>query len=60
MREWVSKEEEGVGKKGESLSLYKGGRGDAPPHLLGKIAYSPSAVIDGAVGLPTSVLMRIS
>ena len=48
-----------MGKKGESLSLYKGGRGDVPPHLSGKIAYSPSAVIDGMVGLPTSVLMRI-
>ena len=48
-----------MGKKGESLSLYKGGGGDVPPHLPGKIAYSPSAVIDGAVGLPTSVLMRI-
>ena len=59
MREWVSKEEEGVGKKDESLSLYKGGRGDAPPHLPGKIAYSPRVVIDGAVGLPMSVLMRI-
>ena len=55
----MSREEEGVGKKGESLSLYKGGRGDAPPHLPGKIAYSPSAVIDGAVGLPTPILMRI-
>ena len=59
MREWISKEEEGVGKKGESLSLYKGERGDAPPHLPGKIAYSPNAVIDGAVGLPIPVLMRI-
>ena len=48
-----------MGKKGESLSLYKGGRGDAPPHLPGKIAYSPNAVIDGTVGLPIPVLMRI-
>ena len=59
MQEWVSKEEEGVGKKGESLSLYKGGGGDAPPHLPDKIAYSPHAVIDGTVGLPTPALMRI-
>ena len=59
MREWIRKEEEGVGKKGESLSLYKGRRGDAPPHLPGKIAYSPNTVIDGAVGLPIPVLMRI-
>ena len=58
-QEWMSKEEEGVGEKGESLSLYKGGRNCAPPHLPGKPAYSPSAVIDGTVGLPTSVLMRI-
>ena len=49
-----------MGEKSESLSLYKGGGGDAPPHLPGKIAYSPSTVIDGAVGLPMSVLMRIS
>ena len=59
MREWISKEEEGVGKKGESLSLYKGGGGDAPPHLPGKFAYSSNAIIDGAVGLPIPVLMRI-
>ena len=59
MQEWVSKEEEGVGEKCESFSLYKGGRGDVSPHLPGKTAYSPGAVIDGAVGLPTSVLMRI-
>ena len=59
MREWISKEEKGVGKKGESLSLYKGGGGDESPHLPGKTAYSPGAIIDGAVGLPTSVLMRI-
>ena len=29
------------------------------PHLPGKTRLSPSAVIDGAVGLPTPVLMRI-
>ena len=59
MREWVSEEEEGVGEKSESLSLYKGGGGDAPPHLPGKIAYSPNVVIDGTVELPIPVLMRI-
>ena len=60
MREngWVG-EEEGVGEKEESLSLYNGGKNCAPPHLPGKLAYSPSAVIDGTVGLPTPVLMRI-
>ena len=41
-QEWMSKEEEGVGDKGESLSLYKGGRSYAPPHLPGKLAYSPA------------------
>ena len=51
-----SKKEGGVG---ESLSLYKGGRNCAPPHLLVKIAFFPSAMIDGTVGLPTPVLMRI-
>ena len=59
-QECMSKEEEGVGEKGESLSLYKGGRSYAPPHLPGKLAYSPSAVIDGTVGLPIPVLMRIT
>ena len=58
-QEWMGREEEGVGEKEESLSFYKGGRNYAPPHLPGKLAYSPSAVIDGAVGLPTPVLMRI-
>ena len=29
------------------------------PTILVKLAYPPSAVIDGAVGLPTPVLMRI-
>ena len=35
-QERMSKEEEGVGEKDESLSLYKGGRNYAPPHLPGK------------------------
>ena len=29
------------------------------PHLPGKLAYPLSAAIDGTVGLPTPVLMRI-
>ena len=58
-QEWMGREEEGVGEKEESLSLYKGGRSYAPPHLPGKLAYFPSAVIDGIVGLPTPILMRI-
>ena len=59
MREWASEKEEGVGEKSRSLSLYKGGGGDESPHLPGKTVYSPGAVIDGTVGLPTSILMRI-
>ena len=59
MREWVNKEEEGVGEKSKSSSFYKGGRGDVSPHLPSETAYSPGAVIDGVVGLPTSVLMGI-
>ena len=55
----LAEEEEGVGEKEVSLSFYKGSRNCAPPHLPGKLAYSPSAVIDAAVGLPTPVLMRI-
>ena len=55
----MGREEEGVGKKEESLSLYKGGKNCAPPHLADKLAYFPSAAIDGAVGLPMPVLMRI-
>ena len=58
-REWMGREEEGVGEKEESLSLYMGGKNCAPPHLPDKLTYSPSAVINGAVGLPTPVLMRI-
>ena len=56
--EWAG-EEEGVGEKSESLCLYKGRRDDASPHLPVKTSYSLGAVIDGAVGLPTFVLMRI-
>ena len=58
-REWMVREEEGMGETEESLSLYKGSRNCAPPYLPHKIAYSPSAAIDGTVGLPISVLMRI-
>ena len=46
-------------EKGETLSLYKGRRNYAPPTSLVKLAYPPSSVIDGAVGLPASVLMGI-
>ena len=46
-------------EKGETLSLYKGGRNYVPPTSLVKLAYPPSVTINGAVGLPTSVLMRI-
>ena len=59
VREWVSEEEEGVGEKSNSLSLYKGGRGDVSPHLPDKTSYSLGTIIDGAVGLPMFVLTRI-
>ena len=39
-------------KKGESLSLYKGGRNYVPPHLPCKLAYSPSAVLMARLGYP--------
>ena len=50
MRTWVLElvcarmdvgEEEGVGKKEESLSLYKGGRNCVPPHFPGKTCLFP-------------------
>ena len=31
-REWMGREEEGVGKKEESLSLYRGDENGVPPH----------------------------
>ena len=37
----MSKKEEGVGEKEESLSLYKGGRNYTPPHLPGKTRLPP-------------------
>ena len=46
-------------KKGESLSLYKGSRNCAPPHLSHKTRLFPKHRVDGAVGLPIPVLMRI-
>ena len=47
-------------EKEENPYLFiKGGRNCVPPHLPFKIAYFPSATIDGAVGLPIPVLMRI-
>ena len=33
--------------------------GNMRPHRPDKLTYLPSATINGAVGLPTSVLMRI-
>ena len=49
----------GVGKNGGSLSLYRGGENYAATHLPVKIAYFPSATLNGTVGLPVLVLMRI-
>ena len=44
---------------GESLSLIWVGEVYASPTGLVKLAYPPSVTINGAVGLPMSVLMRI-
>ena len=45
-------QEDGVGEKGESLSLYKGGRSHVPPLLPLKITYSPSAALMAWLGYP--------
>ena len=45
--------------KGGFLSPYMGGRNYEPPTGLIKLAYLPSAAVNGAVGLPMPVLMRI-
>ena len=45
-------EGEGVGEKGESLSPYNYNRDPAPPHLPGKLAYSPSAEMMAQLGYP--------
>ena len=45
--------------KGGFLSPYMGSQNYEPPTGLIKLAYLPSAVVNGAVGLPTPVLMRI-
>ena len=46
-------------KEGSPYLLIKAEETMRHPTCLVKLAYSPSAVIDGAVGLPTPVLMRI-
>ena len=43
----------------DSYPLIWAGEVYASPTGLVKLAYLPSATINGAVGLPTSVLMRI-
>ena len=40
-QEWIGREVEGVGKKEESLSIYKGDRNCVPPHLPGKTRLFP-------------------
>ena len=45
--------------KGRFLSPYMGGQHYEPPTGLIKLAYLPSAAVNGMVGLPTPVLMRI-
>ena len=58
-RDGLAEEEEGVNGKGGFLSPYMGGQNYEPPTGLIKLAYPPSAAVNGAVGLPTPVLMRI-
>ena len=55
----MSKEEEGVGKKRNPCPFIGVEETIRLPTCLVKLAYSPSTVIDGAVGLPVFVLMRI-
>ena len=59
-KDGVAEEEEGVNGSGGFVSPYMGGQNYEPPTGLIKLAYLPSAAVNGAVGLPTSVLMRIS
>ena len=58
-QEWMSKEEEGVGRKRLNLVPLQGRPKLCASTSLVKLAYPPSAIIDDAVGLPTFVLMRI-
>ncbi len=46
-------------KKGNPYLFRKAVKTMRLPTCLVKLAYPPTAVIDGAVGLPTPVLMRI-
>ena len=55
----MSKEEEGVGKKRNPCPVIGAEETIRLPTCLVILAYSPTAVIDGTVGLPTPVLMRI-
>ena len=45
--------------KGGFLSPYMGGQNYEPPTGLIKLAYLPSTMVNGTVGLATPVLMRI-
>ena len=54
-----AKDEEGVGKKVDPYPLIYGQTKLCVPTGLVKLAFLPSAAINGVVGLPTSVLMRI-
>ena len=54
-----AKEEEGVGEKVDPYPLIYGRTKLCVPTGLVKLAFLPSTAINGAVGLPTSVLMRI-
>ena len=58
-KDGYAEEEEGVNGKGGFLSPYMGGQNYEPPTGLIKLAYLPTTAVNGAVGLPTPVLMRI-
>ena len=59
MREWISEKEEGVGEKVNLCPFIRAEEAMILPAWLAKTAYSPGTVIDGAIGLPTTILMRI-
>ena len=58
MREWAE-EEEGVVRMGNSYPFIEATKAVRLPTSLLRIAYFPSAMIDGTGGLPIPVLMRI-
>ena len=58
LKDGWAEEEEGLGWKRGFLSPYKGGECKAPPTSL-KTRLFPRGGVDGTVGLPKPVLMKI-